>query len=483
MKTSELIAKIKSDFHETGDLLIRQITINDVGCCFVYLDTLSDKLLLEQDVITPMCECEELFDGTERTADELRELLLAVTGFGQDIVPLGYGEAVAKIAEGDVGFFLDGQDGFCMFSLRKFDKRAIAEPPTSTVLKGPREGFIEEIKTNTALIRRRIKSPDLVFENLTVGRYSSTPVSIAYVCSVADPETVKHVRERLEQIDIDGIIDSAYVAGFLEERRHSLFKQIGNSEKPDVIAAKLLEGRIAVIVDGSPLVLTLPFVLLEDLQDGYDYYSGDWRATFARIFRLFGAALTVLLPAAKLSLPPVAHKIPSHARKRDKRNPVSARRGNAFRSVAFRNSERGVDTYAAISRRFSLNRRRNRPRRYRSQSGTHFFARRPRRRAVVNRRFLYPRPSRNAVHSAYSLSACKRRSRSVRNNGSARSACVLSVHADGLRNTLSRALRTAHFPRPQRRNYESGNLRNGLPSLLSALYAEPHKIAKGALER
>ena len=152
-------------------------------------------------------------------------------------------------------------------------------------------------------------------------------------------------------------------------------------------------------------------------------------------------------------------------------------------SVAFRNSERGVDTYAAISRRFSLNRRRNRPRRYRSQSGTHFFARRPRRRAVVNRRFLYPRPSRNAVHSAYSLSACKRRSRSVRNNGSARSACVLSVHADGLRNTLSRALRTAHFPRPQRRNYESGNLRNGLPSLLSALYAEPHKIAKGALER
>lgn len=302
MKTSELIAKIKSDFHETGDLLIRQITINDVGCCFVYLDTLSDKLLLEQDVITPVCECEELFDGTERTADELREILLAVTGFGQDIVPLGYGEAVAKIAEGDVGFFLDGQDGFCMFSLRKFDKRAIAEPPTSTVLKGPREGFIEEIKTNTALIRRRIKSPDLVFENLTVGRYSSTPVSIAYVCSVSDPETVKQVRERLEQIDIDGIIDSAYVAGFLEERRHSLFKQIGNSEKPDVIAAKLLEGRIAVIVDGSPLVLTLPFVLLEDLQDGYDYYSGDWRATFARIFRLFGAALTVLLPAAYVAL-------------------------------------------------------------------------------------------------------------------------------------------------------------------------------------
>lgn len=302
MKTSELISKIKSDFHESGDLLVREITRNGVSCCFCYVDGLSDKMLLEQDVIAPVSDRGELFRGDTLSKEELREILLETTAFCQDIILMEYEDGKAKIAEGDVGFFLDGQDGFCMFSMRKFEKRAIAEPPTSTVLKGPREGFIEEIKINTTLIRRRIKSPDLVFENFSVGRYSSTPVSLAYVHGIADPETVEEVRRRLKSIDIDGIIDSAYISNFLETRRYSLFKQIGNSEKPDVVAAKLLEGRIAIIVDGSPIVLTLPFIMMEDMQDGYDYYADDWRATFARCFRIMGALLTVLLPAAYVAL-------------------------------------------------------------------------------------------------------------------------------------------------------------------------------------
>lgn len=302
MNTETLIEKIKTDFHDSGDLLVRKITRNGSTCCFCYVDGLSDKMLLEQDVIAPVSECDAVFGKKGLSAEELRIELLAAVSFCQDVVPLSYDEGVSKIAEGDVGFFADGQDGFLMFSLRKFDKRSVAEPPTSTVLKGPREGFIEEIKTNTALIRRRIKSPDLVFENLSVGRYSATPVSIAYVHGVADPVVVEEIKTRLSQIDVDGVVDSAYIAGFLEPRKYSLFKQVGNTEKPDVVAAKLLEGRIAVIADGSPIVLTLPFVLLEDMQDGYDYYSGDWRASFARIFRFFGAALTVLLPAAYVAL-------------------------------------------------------------------------------------------------------------------------------------------------------------------------------------
>lgn len=302
MNTSYVADALRAAFHNTGDLLVREISKNGVSCFFCYVDNLSDKELLEQDVIAPVAASEAVFDNSARTADELRELLLATTDICQDVTLADFDEAVKIIAEGDVAFFLDGQEKFAVFSLRKFQMRSVAEPPTSTVLKGPREGFIEEIKTNTSLIRRRIKSPDLVFENLTIGRYSSTAVTVAYICSVADGDTVELIKRKLQSVNIDGVIDSAYVANFLEERRFSLFKQIGNSEKPDVVAAKLLEGRIAVIVDGSPLVLTLPFVFLEDLQDGYDYYSGDWRAAFARLFRLLGAALTVFLPAAYVAL-------------------------------------------------------------------------------------------------------------------------------------------------------------------------------------
>lgn len=293
---------IKKSFHDTGDLLLREIPGKSAGCLFCYVDNLSDKLLLEQDVIAPVTACESVTDGSVRDKQDMRDLLLSVTSFCQDVTVLDIDDGLLKIAEGDVGLYVEGFDCFFMFSLRKADKRSIAEPPTATVLKGPREGFIEEIKTNTAMIRRRIKSPDLVFENMTVGRYSATPVTLAYIHGIADPSTVEKVRKIIESVNIDGVTDSSFLTPFLEERKHSFFKQVGNSEKPDVVAAKLLEGRIAVITDGSPIVLTVPFVLLEDMQDGYDYYSCDWRATFARVFRFLGASLTVLLPAAYVAL-------------------------------------------------------------------------------------------------------------------------------------------------------------------------------------
>ena len=313
VNVAEFSLKTTSAFHKTGDLLLREVPVGDAPVAvFCFIDSLSDKLLLEQDIVAPVCaHAEELFtlpsEGEDTSpeseaASAMRERLLSSLSFCQDVVVLSLEEGRGKIAEGDVALFAEGYDCLFMFSQRKAEKRAVAEPPTATVLKGPREGFIEEIKTNTALIRRRIRSPDLVFENLSVGRYSVTPVTIAYLHGVADPEVVDRVREKLNAVDIDGVTDGACLAPFLEERKNSFFKQVGNSEKPDVVAAKLLEGRVAVITDGSPIVLTLPFLLLEDMQDGYDYYSGDWRASLARVFRVLGAALTVLLPAGYVAL-------------------------------------------------------------------------------------------------------------------------------------------------------------------------------------
>lgn len=298
---TELIKpKLRETFHDTGDLLLRDIPCGGDTLLLCYIDSLTDKLLLEQDIISPLLAEELSFCGCGE--EDVREKLLAATAFCQDIAVLEFEDAVEKIAAGDAALYAGECDRFFMFSQRTAEKRSVAEPPTSTVLKGPREGFIEEIKTNTALIRRRIRSADLVFENLTVGRFSATPVTIAYVHGIADPAVVEKVREKLLAVNIDGVPDGAALVPYLEERSRSFFKQVGNTEKPDVAAAKLLEGRVAVITDGSPIVLTLPFLLLEDMQDGYDYYSGDWRAAFSRIFRVLGAALTVLLPAGYVAL-------------------------------------------------------------------------------------------------------------------------------------------------------------------------------------
>ncbi|MDR2090847.1 MAG: spore germination protein [Clostridiales bacterium] len=207
-----------------------------------------------------------------------------------------FGALVGRIAGGEAALFIENADEFYLFAIKNQPARAISEPPTSTVLKGPREGFTEDFKVNTVLLRKRLKTEKFVIETLKIGRYTNTTVAVAHISGIADPKIVEKIKRRLENIDVDGIIDSSYLAEFLKERKYSMLKQIGVSEKPDIVAAKLLEGRVAVISDGSPIVLTIPFILLEDLQDSADYYKNDVRSFFIRLVRIFGEVLAMLLP-------------------------------------------------------------------------------------------------------------------------------------------------------------------------------------------
>lgn len=284
---------LQQEFSYSDDLFFREVDTDTVHAVLCFLDGGSDKLLLEQNVIKPLLSYDKVLSSKD---------LPSVISYGEEIKPLEKEGFAPAVAEGDIVLFIDGEEKGNLLSLRKFEKRAVAEPPTSNVLKGPREGFIEEIKTNVTLIRRRIKSPKLTVKNMTIGRYSSTAVSVVYVDGIAEKPVVDEITKRLSAIDVDGVIDSSYVSSFIQGRRFSFFNQVGSTEKPDVLAAKLLEGRVAIIVDGSPLVLTLPFVLFEDLQDGYDYYSDDWRSSMIRVLRIMGALLTIILPGAYVAL-------------------------------------------------------------------------------------------------------------------------------------------------------------------------------------
>ena len=206
-------------------------------------------------------------------------------------------DAAEKIVGGYCALVVDGIAKVFLFGLKKYDKRAIAEPPTSTVIKGPREGFVESLAVNVSLMRRKLKTPDLRFKYLSVGRFSKTEVALCYVNDVADEKLIDLLRRKIKSIDIDAVLDSSYVSKFLGERKTSLFKQIGNTEKPDILAAKILEGRIAILVDGSPIALTVPYLLVEDFQSPSDYYNSSYSATVARILRVFAVIISVYLPA------------------------------------------------------------------------------------------------------------------------------------------------------------------------------------------
>lgn len=180
--------------------------------------------------------------------------------------------------------------------------RSLTEPPTGQVLLGPREGFIENIDTNVALIKKRIKNRDLQWVELTIGQYTQTKILVAYINSIADPSVVKEVLSRLKKINCDGIIDSSYISECLNPDRVALYKAAASEEKPDIVAARLLEGRVAIFVDGSPVVLTIPHLFLENVQNSNDYYSGNAGVTLKRTIRLIGCLIAILLPGFFLAV-------------------------------------------------------------------------------------------------------------------------------------------------------------------------------------
>ena len=147
------------------------------------------------------------------------------------------------------------------------------------------------------LIRRRLKTPALRFETMEVGRASKTAVVVAYLEGIAQKEVVREIKDRIGAIDIDGVPDSSYIGKFLAKKSYSLFKQAGTTEKPDILCAKMLEGRVAVLSDGSPIALTLPYILAEDFQSSQDYFVSPYRATISRILRTLAVIVSLFLPA------------------------------------------------------------------------------------------------------------------------------------------------------------------------------------------
>lgn len=260
----------------------------------LYNPDLTDSLLTGQ-IVRALEKCED----KKPTADALLE---SVVYIAESEVIYDAAEVQKSILGGDAVVIVDGTDGYLICSVRKWDKRAIAEPPTSTVMRGPREGFIEDVKTNLSLIERRLKSPSLAVEKMTIGRLSQTTVALVYLADVASPEVVNAVRDKLEKIDIDALTDSHYIQPYLEERPFSIFHQTGVTEKPDIVTAKLLEGRVAIVVDGSPMVVTVPFMVIEDYQSSEDYYERPSLSTFLRILRLVSIFFAVLLPGVYVAL-------------------------------------------------------------------------------------------------------------------------------------------------------------------------------------
>ena len=305
MKIADISKKIQEEFGNPFDLATREFKIaGKHEAVLFYIDTVAGGQRVSLEILLPLTRIPASGPAKSSTSKkEILELttkeLASICKFEQ--VP-DYETAVQEILNGKTILVIEGVEGFISLDTTVMPGRGVAEPPTNSVVLGPREGFTENTVVNIGLIRKRLKTPDLTLVTHVSGQYSQTFVTMAYIKSIADDEIVKQVEERIKAIDIDGILDSFYVMQYLQDEPLNIFRQVGNSEKPDVVASKLLEGRIAIFVDGSPVALTVPYIILEDLHAADDYYTNNTIVTLRRFIRLFGAVLAITLPALYIAL-------------------------------------------------------------------------------------------------------------------------------------------------------------------------------------
>ncbi len=287
------VEELKKELNSSSDVASRVIEKGSVKIGLVFLKSMIDNILFVDGIYEPIVREKEEISLQQLSSNTIKTA---------DVSEIERKEAADKVLKGNVVLFVSNDEKLLSIDIQKFPARTPSEPPTSAVLQGPREGFTEDVKTNVTLIRRRFYNKNLVLKDVFVGRYSNTRIVLAYIKGIASKDVVKEIEKRLNQIDIDGIIDSQYIMKFLQKNPQSLFKQVGSVEKPDIVAAKMLEGRVAILVDGSPIVLTLPFIFFEEIQSSNDYYNSHIYASFIRMVRLVGILISVIVPGAYIAL-------------------------------------------------------------------------------------------------------------------------------------------------------------------------------------
>ncbi|WP_042474421.1 spore germination protein [Bacillus ndiopicus] len=295
----QTIDTIKRVAGNSDDVMVRQLYIGEAAkqsLAIVYVDGLVNKIEITNTLLEPIMGLftNQIEKNIENTTDYLKQYCLTI-GNVQEISD--FATLYRSLYNGSAIIIIDGIATALSTNIKDAKDRAIMEPSTEAVIRGPRESFTETLRTNTALLRRKIKNPNLWIQTKVIGSVTQTDVAIIYVNGIANDKIVKEVIERLNQIDIDGILESGYIESIIQDVQFTLFPTMYTSERPDVIAGELLEGKVAIMVDGSPFVLIVPSLITSFIQSSEDYYSNPIVSSLIRLLRLVAIVLSLIAPS------------------------------------------------------------------------------------------------------------------------------------------------------------------------------------------
>lgn len=299
----ENIKTIKEIFNMSSDVIVREFVVGkEINAALIFIDGMSDVNIINQHILQPLQNFtwdSIVGELTGRNLQLIREYIVSISDIRETS---SLDDLINGSLSGDTALILHGTNKCLVLSSKGFESRGVEQPETEVVVRGPREGNTEKLRTNTTLLRRKIKNPNLVFESITVGETTKTTVSLAYIKGIANDKLVKEVKSRIKKIKTDSVLESGYIEQYIEDAPFSPFPTVGNSEKPDKVSAKILEGRVAILVDGTPIALTVPMVFIESFQVAEDYYSRPYFASIIRMIRYISFIITILAPAAYVAL-------------------------------------------------------------------------------------------------------------------------------------------------------------------------------------
>jgi spore germination protein KA len=299
---AENTAALTRAFDKCGDFALRRFRALGLNrdAALAFIDGLVKHDFIMDNVLKPLLVYSRESDMTR--IDSLEEVNSSVLLASDTKLVEDAAQALDSVLRGEALLLIDGMPGGILISARGWERRAISEPQTETVVFGPREGFTETLRVNTALLRRRVCTNDLRIEVTNIGARSHTAVAVAYMGGVADPAIVDEVKRRLESVNVDIIVNSGQLIEYIESEPASLFETVSYTEKPDVVASKLMEGRVGILVDGSPFALVVPMLFVECFQTSEDYSVRTFYATFLRMLRLLAFFISLAAPAIYVAL-------------------------------------------------------------------------------------------------------------------------------------------------------------------------------------
>lgn len=292
---AQLQERLRDELGESPDLVFRELALGPRAIMLVYLEGMADPHPLLQALHLDMEWYSELpKSSAEEMLKRLKERSVAI---GKVNEAASMDDLLEKLLSGNTVLGIDGLQTVLTVGTEALKQRSVEEATSQSVVRGPREGFTESLRENTALVRRRIQNRKLRMEERQLGEQTNTQIAIMYLEGVCDETVLDELRKRLDHIQLPSVLESNYIEELIQDKRYSPFPTVYNSERPDVIASGVLEGRIAIFIEGTPFVLLVPALFVQFFQSSEDYYQRGDFSSLVRLLRYVCFALALLTPS------------------------------------------------------------------------------------------------------------------------------------------------------------------------------------------